>query len=211
MNINEETGNGTITLTYKNCREGWGHGEEELTNGTLAMHIASVNDKFTYKFEFKNFESKTFVNSVQTESSILSGYYEIVYNGSLIHDDIDGLSFSVNWNLVGKVDGERFEAKGNMTCKSGFDCSYSSDITVDGKTYLVKELTINDESGKTVVTGKVYHPDYGYYSFDAKIAWSCDFDEAAPFVGEITYKDNNGLTFNYSAQTCINEPTISFN
>lgn len=175
------------------------------------MHIASVNDKFTYKFEFKNFESKTFVNSVQTESSILSGYYEMVYNGSL-NDDIDDLSFSVNWNLVGKVDGERFESKGNMTCKSGssFDCSYSSDITVDGKTYLVKELTIKDGFGETEVTGKVYHPDYGYYSFVAKIDWSCDFDEAAPFVGEITYKDNNGVTFNYLAQTCTDEPTISF-
>lgn len=213
MDFNEETGNGTITLVYKNCKEeGWDFGETELLNGTLTMKITSNENKFNLRAEFKNFEFITYENGIKTDSSKMNGSYEVTYGGSL-EDNIDNLNFTAKWNLVGTESGQPFEAKGQMTCSSqpDFNCSYSADISLDGKTYRVEDLVVVDGWSSTEVSGKIHHPDYGYYTFNAQVDYWCDSNDLAPFVGEVTYKDEAEVTFNYLAVSCTAKPAIIFN
>lgn len=160
------------------------------------------------RIEFSNFQSTEFYDGKE-DKSVFNGFYEVTYNGSF--DDLENFdeygSFSAKWSLTGTDNGKPVSAKGEMSCNDG-DCKFTADIkTEDGKTYLVEDLTVN-EGWPDTVTGKIYHPDHGYYFFEAQIYDFCDDGEKSPFEGEATFTDENGKEIHYESNDCGNAPSI---
>ena len=215
IDFNENTGNGTLKATYKNCKYEYWDDEWDLTNGSISIRISQSSGKTTIKIEFSNFEATDFWDG-ETYHSKFSGTYEIVYSGAFdLDDDVDfeNLEYTAKWDLKGTENGKAVAAKGSMSC-SNSNCTFTTDIKAqDGKTYRVADLKTSTNSWGDIesVEGTLYHPDHGQYKFEAQIDWLCDGGDASIIEGKITYTDEQGNKFTYESTNCYSEPTIQVN
>lgn len=212
--MDEDTLYGDFTITYKNCFEDWGYGDYQKTNGKEQYKISKNKIHFNLDITYENRWDG------EEESGKIKGFMKIegIDIGSIDEDDIDGAldlgTYTITWDLSGHENGEQFASVGEVKCKNGV-CALSSTVKLsNGKTFKLAdvkyEYTDNDYAH---ATGTIYHPDYGHYTFDASIRYSCDIDygDKSPFVGEAVYKDADGKTISYESLDCEDEPTITSN
>ncbi len=209
MDLNENTGHGTFTVSYKDCKEVYFDDDYDITNGKVT--IVFTDDKM--KMEFKNLETKE-VWDGKTETSKFSGYYQ--FSGSAFNFsedasvDLETAEFNVDWDLTGHINNKPFSSKGNMTCIAT-SCKFGATVKADdGKVYKVEEFEVSSTGSSNSVKGKIYHPDYGHYTFTATIDGMCDYDEKSPFVGEATFTDSSNETISYKSTSCDSEPAITY-
>lgn len=215
LDLNENTGNGTFNMTFNNCREDWGVGDHDITNGSIKATFNSTNEELNIKMEFNNYEITEYLDN-ESYAYKLSGSYNFTIHGNfnIAKDsiDLDNLNYTANWDISGTEDDIPFAYKGNMICTDS-GCKLATDIkSTDGKTYRVKDLTVTTNSWGDLkrVTATIYHPDFGFYEYTADIDWMCDFDETSPFVGEATITSGDN-SFKYISTDCDEEPTFQFN
>src|SRR5699024_2975729 len=189
----------------------------------------------TTKAEFKNYEEFEVWGGDKYDFK-MNGFYEITFDGNyafldgFLDDDdcdyddndcwddfdiidYDSLHYTAKWNLNGSEDGQKISSVGEMTCNTK-GCSISSDIEgKDGKVFRVKDLKIsyNELSYTEELSGTMYHPDYGHYTFELSMNSPCWDDAPSPFTGTATFTDEDGATIRYDSTDCSTEPTITIN
>jgi len=165
-------------------------------SGSVAQDINVLDGSLIFTFNNCDLGSNKTLNGNAIVSGDLTGSSSVAFTNFTIKNNTGSITSSIE-NLT-------------ASCPAGTtgSCNVSSDFTgTDGLIYRVSNFTITaDINGDFAISGRLYHPDYGYIDIttSTNISFGTCTSTSIPDTGIVQFTGTNSATVTY---TCTNITT----